>query len=97
MSSINANVGNMRKDARKILKIANELNDCVKEYENVLQKLEKSWTGVDSNSTIKKMRENHEENLKKYNKCLRQYGVYITNVVTLYNIVDNISCYKTIK
>lgn len=97
MSSINANVGNMRKDAKKILKIANELNDCVKEYENVLQKLEKSWTGVDSNSTIKKMRENHEENLKKYNKFLRQYGVYITNVVTLYNIVDNISCYKTIK
>ena len=43
------------------------------------------------------MRENHEENLKKYNKFLRQYGIYITNVVTLYNIVDNISCYKTIK
>lgn len=94
---ISVNYENTTKCGEKVKELANEYNRELNKINVLIASLANNWEGTDAEKYLGLIKSDYIPKLKELSKVIEEYGVYLKNVSTSYNMLDTAFASKKIE
>lgn len=86
----------IKKSGKKIKECSSNISKDINNFNNVIDKINLTWTDNESTNSINKMRDSYIYKLKELCDDLDKYGEYLKNIPDAYEILDETFSNKNI-
>ena len=93
---MNVQTNALRKTGDDILAKSKTFGNQIKQFQNIIERIDKAWDGSDSVKYINILKEKYVVGLNDLKDTLEEYGKYLKNVPEAYQILDEIFSSKSI-